>query len=182
MDYRDKSIHKLLISMTDSYMKASTNSSRYYKKGSTTIRFSDHYSEHEFVDFEIVKLSNGCYYFTDKDIKITSCFYKEDIVGFLKSYFSVRDLFASQIKGLLKSLKKTNKELQKVHKDLNSTKLRSDLEVADSIYEENKSLKKQCNAIKMELNNLKGKLLSSKNTLLKASNVIEDAINTIKKI
>ena len=58
MDYRDKSIHKLLISMTDSYMKASTNSSRYYKKGSTTIRFYDHYSEHEFVDFEIVKKTN----------------------------------------------------------------------------------------------------------------------------
>lgn len=30
MDYRDKSIHKLLVSMTDSYKKASTNSSRYY--------------------------------------------------------------------------------------------------------------------------------------------------------
>ena len=87
MDYRDKSIHKLLISITDSY-----------KKGSTTIRFSDHYSEHEFVDFEVVKLSNGC-------------FYKEDIVGFLKSYFSIRDLFASHIKSLLKALKKTNKEL-----------------------------------------------------------------------
>lgn len=71
MDYRDKSIHKLLVSMTDSYKKASTNSSRYYQKGSTTIRFSDHYSEHEFVDFEIVKLSNGCYYFTDKDFKLT---------------------------------------------------------------------------------------------------------------
>ena len=131
MDYRDKSINKLLISITDSYKKASTNSSRYYP---TTIMFSDHYSEHEFVDFEIVKLSNGCYYFTDKDFKITSCFYKEDIVGFLKSYFSVRDLFTSHVKGLLKSLKKTNNELQKVHKDLNSAKLRSDLEVADSIY------------------------------------------------
>ena len=33
MDYRDKSIHKLLISITDSYKKASTNSSRYYQKG-----------------------------------------------------------------------------------------------------------------------------------------------------
>ena len=182
MDYRDKSIHKLLISMTDSYMKASTNSSRYYQKGSTTIRFSDHYSEHESVVFEIVKLSNGCYYFADRDFRITSCLYKEDIVGFLKSYFSIRDLFASQIKGLLKSLKNTNSALKKANECLNSAKLRSDLEVADSIYEENKSLKKQCNAIKMELNNLKGKLLSSKNTLLKTSNVIEDAINTIKKI
>ena len=134
----------------------------------------------EFVDFEIVKLSNGCYYFTDKDLRITSCFYKEDIVGFLKSYFSIRDLFASHIKSLLKSLKKTNKELQKVHKDLDSAKLRSDLEVADSIYEENKSLKKQCKAIKVELNNLKGKLQSSNKALLKASNVIKDAINTIK--
>ena len=182
MDYRDKSIHKLLISMTDSYKKASTNNSRYYQKGSTTIRFSDHYSEHKLVDFEIVKLSNGCYYFADRDFRITSCLYKEDIVGFLKSYFSVRDLFASQIKGLLKSLKKTNKELQKVHKDLNSAKLRSDLEVADSIYEENKSLKEQCKTIKVELNNLKGKLLRSNKALLKASNVIEYAINTIKKI
>lgn len=180
MDYRDKSIHKLLISMTDSYKKASTNSSRYYQKGSTTIRFSDHYSEHEFVDFEIVKLSNGCYYFTDKDFKITSCFYKEDIVGFLKSYFSIRDLFAGHIKSLLKSLKKTNKNLQKASAELNNAKLRSDLEVADSIYEENKSLKKQCNAIRAELNDLKGKLLSSNKALLKASNVIEDAINTIK--
>lgn len=62
MDYRDKSIHKLLVSMTDSYKKASTNSSRYYQKGSTTIRFSDHYSEYEFVDFEIVKLSMGIDY------------------------------------------------------------------------------------------------------------------------
>ena len=52
MDYRDKSIHKLLISITDSYKKASTNSSRYYQKGSTTIRFSDHYSEHGFVDLK----------------------------------------------------------------------------------------------------------------------------------
>lgn len=180
MDYRDKSIHKLLVSMTDSYKKASTNSSRYYQKGSTTIRFSDHYSEHEFVDFEIVKLSNGCYYFTDKDFKITSYFYKEDIVGFLKSYFSIRDLFAGHIKSLLKSLKKTNKNLQKASAELNNAKLRSDLEVADSIYEENKSLKKQCNAIKAELNDLKGKLLSSNKALLKASNVIEDAINTIK--
>lgn len=180
MDYRDKSIHKLLISMTDSYKKASTNSSRYYQKGSTKIRFSDHYSEHEFVDFEIVKLSNGCYYFTDKNFKITSCFYKEDIVGFLKSYFSIRDLFAGHIKSLLKSLKKTNKNLQKASAELNNAKLRSDLEVADSIYEENKSLKKQCNAIKAELNDLKGKLLSSNKALLKASNVIEDAINTIK--
>lgn len=180
MDYRDKSIHKLLVSMTDSYKKASTNSSRYYQKGSTKIRFSDHYSEHEFVDFEIVKLSNGCYYFTDKDFKITSCFYKEDIVGFLKSYFSIRDLFAGHIKSLLKSLKKTNKNLQKASAELNNAKLRSDLEVADSIYEENKSLKKQCNAIKAELNDLKGKLLSSNKALLKASNVIEDAINTIK--
>lgn len=180
MDYRDKSIHKLLISMTDSYKKASTNSSRYYQKGSTTIRFSDHYSEHEFVDFEIVKLSNGCYYFTDKNIKITSCFYKEDIVGFLKSYFSVRDLFASQIKGLLKSLKKTNKELQKASVELNNAKLRSDLEVANSVYEENKSLKKRCKAINAELNDLKGKLIASNTALLKASNVIKDAINTIK--
>lgn len=180
MDYRDKSIHKLLISMTDSYKKASTNSSRYYQKGSTTIRFSDHYSEHEFVDFEIVKLSNGCYYFTDKDFKITSCFYKEDIVGFLKSYFSIRDLFAEHIKSLLKSLKKTNKNLQKASAELNNAKLRSDLEVADSIYEENKSLKKQCNAIRAELNDLKGKLLNSNKALLKASNVIKDAINTIK--
>ena len=180
MDYRDKSIHKLLISITDSYKKASHNNSRYYQKGSTTIRFSDHYSEHEFVDFEIVKLSNGCYYFTDKDFKITSCFYKEDIVGFLKSYFSIRDLFAGHIKSLLKSLKKTNKNLQKASAELNNAKLRSDLEVADSIYEENKSLKKQCNAIKAELNDLKGKLLSSNKALLKASNVIEDAINTIK--
>lgn len=49
MDYRDKSIHKLLVSMTDSYKKASS------------------------------------YYFSDKDLRITSCFYKEDIVGFLKS-------------------------------------------------------------------------------------------------
>ena len=180
MDYRDKSIHKLLVSMTDSYKKASTNSSRYYQKGSTTIRFSDHYSEHELVDFEIVKLSNGCYYFTDKDFRITSCFYKEDIVGILKSYFSIRDLFAGHIKSLLKSLKKTNKNLQKASAELNNAKLRSDLEVADSIYEENKSLKKQCNAIKAELNDLKGKLLSSNKALLKASNVIEDAINTIK--
>ena len=180
MDYRDKSIHKLLISMTDSYKKASTNSSRYYQKGSTTIRFSDHYSEHGFVDFEIVKLSNGCYYFTDKDFKITSCFYKEDIVGFLKSYCSIRDLFAGHIKSLLKSLKKTNKNLKKASAELNNAKLRSDLEVADSIYEENKSLKKQCNAIKAELNSLRGKLLSSNKALLKASNVIEDAINTIK--
>ena len=182
MDYRDKSIHKLLISMTDSYVKASTNSSRYYQKGSTKIRFSDHYSEHESVVFEIVKLSNGCYYFADRDFRITSCLYKEDIVGFLKSYFSIRDLFASHIKSLLKALKKTNKELQKVHKELNSAKLRSDLEVADSIYEENKSLKKQCKAIKVELNNLKGQLQSSNKALLKASNVVEDAINTIKKI
>ena len=180
MDYRDKSIHKLLVSMTDSYKKASTNSSRYYQKGSTTIRFSDHYSEHEFVDFEIVKLSNGCYYFTDKDFRITSCFYKEDIVGFLKSYFSIRDLFAGHIKSLLKSLKKTNKNLQKASAELNNAKLRSDLEVADSIYEENKSLKKQCNAIKAELNDLKGKLLRSNKALLNASNVIKDAINTIK--
>ena len=180
MDYRDKSIHKLLISITDSYKKASTNSSRYYQRGSTVIRFSDHYSEHEFVDFEKVKLSNGCYYFTDKDFKITSCFYKEDIVGFLKSYFSVRDLFASHVKGLLKSLKKTNNGLQKVHKDLNSAKLRSDLEVADSIYEENKSLKEQCKTIKVELNNLKGKLLRSNKALLNASNVIKEAVNTIK--
>lgn len=180
MDYRDKSIHKLLVSITDSYKKASTNSSRYYQKGSTTIRFSDHYSGHELIDFEIVKLSNGCYYFADKNLAITSCFYKEDIVGFLKSYFSIRDLFASQIKSLLKALKKTNKELQKVHKELNSAKLRSDLEVADSIYEENKSLKKQCNAIKVELTNLKGQLQSSNKALLKASNVLKDAINTIK--
>ena len=180
MDYRDKSIHKLLISITDSYKKASTNNSRYYQTGSTTIRFSDHYSEHKFADFEIVKLSNGCYYFADKDLRITSCFYKEDIVGFLKSYFSIRDLFTSHIKSLLKSLKKTNKELQKVHKDLDSAKLRSDLEVADSIYEENKSLKKQCKNIRVELNKLKGKLQSSNKALLKASNVIKDAINTIK--
>ena len=180
MDYRDKSIHKLLISITDSYKKASTNNSRYYQTGSTTIRFSDHYSEHEFIDFEIIKLSNGCYYFSDKDLRITSCFYKEDIVGFLKSYFSIRDLFESQIKGLLKSLKKTNEELKKVHKDLNSAKLRSDLELADSIYEENKSLKKQCKNIKVELNKLKGKLQSSNKALLKASNVIKDTINTIK--
>ena len=82
MDYRDKSIHKLLISMTDSYMKASTNSSRYYKKGSIKIRFSDHYSEHNFVDFEIVKLSNGCYYFTDRDLAITSCFYTSQLIRF----------------------------------------------------------------------------------------------------
>ena len=180
MDYRDKSIHKLLISITDSYKKASTNNSRYYQTGSTTIRFSDHYSEHESIDFEIIKLSNGCYYFSDKNLRITSCFYKEDIVRFLKSYFNVRDLFESQIKGLLKSLKKTNEELKKVHKDLNSAKLRSDLEVADSIYEENKSLKKQCKNIKVELNKLKGKLQSSNKALLKASNVIKDAINTIK--
>ena len=180
MDYRDKSIHKLLISITDSYKKASTNNSRYYQTGSTTIRFSDHYSEHEFIDFEIIKLSNGCYYFSDKDLRITSCFYKEDIVGFLKSYFSIRDLFESQIKGLLKSLKKTNNELQKVHKDLNSAKLRSDLEVADSIYEENKILKEQCKTIKVELKNLKGKLLKRNKALLKASNVIKEAVNTIK--
>ena len=180
MDYRDKSIHKLLISITDSYKKASTNNSRYYQTGSTTIRFSDHYSEHEFIDFEIIKLSNGCYYFSDKDLRITSCFYKEDIVRFLKSYFNVRDLFESQIKSLLKALKKTNEELQKVHKDLNSAKLRSDLELADSIYEENKSLKKQCKNINVELNKLKGKLQSSNKALLKASNVIKDAINTIK--
>lgn len=180
MDYRDKSIHKLLISMTDSYMKASTNSSRYYKKGSIKIRFSDHYSEHEFVDFEIIKLSNGCYYFTDKDLAITSCFYKEDILGFLKSYFSIRDLFVSKIKGLRKSLKKTNKDLQKASAELNNAKLRSDLEVADSVYEENKSLKKRCKAINVELNDLKGKLIASNTALLKASNVIKDAINTIK--
>lgn len=102
MDYRDKSIHKLLISITDSYEKSSTNSSRYYQKGSTTIRFSDHYSEHKSVDFEIVRLFNGCYYFNDKDLRITFCFYKEDIVGFLKSYFGIRDLFASHIKKLTK--------------------------------------------------------------------------------
>ena len=99
---------------------------------------------------------------------------------FLNSFFSVRELFSIYVKGLLKSLKKTNNELQKAYRDLNSAKLRSDLEVADSIYEENKSLKKQCKAIKVELNDLKGKLLSSNKALLKASNVIEDAINTIK--
>ena len=180
MDYRDKSIHKLLISMTDSYERASTNDSIYYQKGSIHIRFSDHYSEHEFVDFEIVKLSNGCYYFTDKDFGITSCFYKEDILGFLKSYFSIRDLFASQIKGLRKSLKKTNNELQKARRDLNSAKLRSDLEVADSIYEENKSLKKQFKTVKTELNNIKVKLIGSNRSLMKTSKVIKDAIDTIK--
>lgn len=180
MDYRDKSIHKLLISMTDSYTKASHNNSRYYKKGSTVIRFSDHYSEHKSAVFEIVKLSNGCYYFSDKDFRITSCFYKEDIVGFLKSYFSIRDLFASQIKGLLQSLKKTNKALKKAQGDLNNAKLRSNLEVADSVYEENKRLKKQGEDIKAELNNLKGKLLSSNKALLNLSNVIKDIIDTIK--
>lgn len=190
MDYRDKSIHKLLISLTDSYKKASTNSSRYYQKGSTMIRFSDHYSEHEFVDFEIVKLSNGCYYFTDKDFGITSCFYKEDILGFLKSYFSIRDLFANNIKGLRKSLKKTNSELQKACRDLNSAKLRSDLEVADSIYEENKRIKEQLKTVRAELDNLKGikkklndvkgKLMNSDNALKKISKVIEDAVIIIK--
>ena len=191
MDYRDKSIHKLLISMTDSYIKAATNNSRYYQKGSIMIRFSDHYSEHESVVFEIVKLSNGCYYFADRDFRITSCLYKEDIVGFLKSYFSIRDLFASQIKGLLKSLKKTNSALQKANGCLNSAKLRSDLEVADSIYEENKRIKEELKTVKTELDNLKGikkklndvkgKLISSDQALKKASMVIEDAFNTIKK-
>lgn len=190
MDYRDKSIHKLLISMTDSYTKASHNNSRYYQKGSTVIRFSDHYSEHKSVVFEIVKLSNGCYYFADRDFRITSCFYKEDIVGFLKSYFSIGDLFASQIKGLLQSLKKTNNALKKAHGDLNNAKLRSDLEVADSIYEENKRIKEQLKTVETELGNLKGikkklndvkgKLINSDNALKKVSNIIEDAINTIK--
>lgn len=190
MDYRDKSIHKLLISMTDSYKKASTNDSRYYQKESTIIRFSDHYSEHESVDFEIVRLSNGCYYFVDKVFGINSCLYKEDILGFLKSYFNVRDLFVDKIKGLRDSLNKTNRELCKAHNELKSSKLRSDLEVADAIYEENKSLKEQLKAVKVELNNLKdikkklncvrGNLMSSNSAFKKVLNIIENTINTIK--
>lgn len=78
MDYRDKSIHNLLRSITESYKKASNTNSRYYKKESICIRFSDHYSDHKEANFEIIKLSNGCYSFTDKDLHIVSCFYKED--------------------------------------------------------------------------------------------------------
>lgn len=180
MDYRDKSIHKLLKSITDSYKKAATNNSRYYQKGSTKIRFSDHYSEHETVAFEIVKLSNGCYYFVDKDLRITSCFYEQDILGFLKSYFSIRDLFVNQIKGLQKSLKKTSNNLQKVYSELNCAKLRSDLEVADSVYEENKSLKAEVKTIKKAMKDIREKLVGSDRALVKASKVVESAINTIK--
>lgn len=180
MDYRDKSIHKLLISITESYEKAATNNSRYYIKGSTRIRFSDHYNEHEYVSLEIIKLSNGCYCFTDKDFGITSCFYKEDILNFLKSYFSIRDLFESQIKSLRKALKKTNKGLQKAKAALNNTKLRSDLEVADAVYEENKNLKKQLKNVKVELNGLKGKLMASNQALKKASDIVLGTISNIK--
>ena len=180
MNYRDKSIHKLLISITESYKKASTNDSRYYKKGSIIIRFSDHYSEHEYTTFEIIKLSNGCYYFSDKELGITSCFYEKDILKFLKNYFNVRDLFESQIKGLRKSLNTTTKNLQKAKVTLNNAKLRSDLELANSIYEENKNLKKQLNIVKVELNNLKGKLVSSKQALEKTSNIINNVVNAIK--
>lgn len=180
MDYRDKSIHKLLISITDSYKKASTTNSRYYQKGSIKIRFSDHYSENESANFEIVKLSNGCYYFVDKDLRITSCFYRQDILGFLKSYFSIRDLFVNQIKGLQKSLKNIKNDLQKAYSELNCAKLRSDLEVANSIYEENKNLKAQVKTVKKEMENIKEKLIGSSRALVKASKVVEDTINTIK--
>ena len=180
MDYRDRSIHKLLISITDSYKRATTNGSIYYRKGSIRIRFSDHYSEHNFLSFEIVKLSNGCYYFADKDFGITACFYKEDILKFLKSYFSIRDLFADQIKNLRASLKKANNEVKKVKFDLNNAKLKSNLELADSIYEENKNLKNQIKDIKAELTNFKGKLLNSNRALIQASNLIKSAFNTIK--
>lgn len=151
MDYRDKSIHNLLRSITESYKKASNNNSRYYKKESICIRFSDHYSDHKEANFEIIKLSNGCYSFTDKDLHIVSCFYKEDILRFLKNYFSMRDFFADTIKKLQKSLKKSTRDLQQMYTELNSVKLRSDLEVTDSIYEENKKLKEELKCIKSAL-------------------------------
>lgn len=190
MDYRDKSIHNLLRSITESYKKASTNNSRYYKKESICIRFSDHYSEHKETNFEIIKLSNRCYYFTDKDLGIISCFYKEDILRFLKNYFNIRDFFADTIKGLQRSLKKSNCNLQQMRTELNNAKLRSDLEVADSIYEENKKLKEELKFAqsvykenkklkqkivgqKTKLNDIKNKLISSNNTLQKAVNTIE---------
>lgn len=190
MDYRDKSIHNLLRSITESYKKASTSNSRYYKKESICIRFSDHYSEHKEANFEIIKLSNGCYSFTDKDLHITSCFYKEDILRFLKNYFSMRDFFADTIKDLQKSLKKSSRNLQQMYTELNSAKLRSDLEVADSIYEENKKLKEELKCAKsvfkenkklkqkiveqkIKLNDIKNKLISINNTLQKSVNTIE---------
>ena len=180
MDYRDRTIHKLLKSITDSYRRATTNGSIYYKKGSIRIRFSDHYSEHNFLNFEIVKLSNGCYYFADRDFGIAACFYREDILKFLKNYFSIRDLFANQIKSLRASLKKANNEIKKVKLDLNNAELKSNLELADSIYEENKNLKNQIKDIKAELANFEGKLLKSNRALMQASDLIKNACNTIK--
>ena len=180
MEYRDKSIHKLLNSITDTYKKATTNNSRYYIKGSTRIRFSNHYNEHENVSIDIIKLSNGCYCFIDKDFGITSCFYKEDILKFLKNYFSVRNLFESQIKGLRKSLKKTNKKLQKTQASLKNDELRSNLEIANAVYEENINLKKQLKDIKVKLNSFKEIIISNSKTLKKSSDMILDTINNIK--
>ena len=99
---------------------------------------------------------------------------------FLKNYFSVRNLFESQIKGLRKSLKKTNKKLQKTQASLKNDELRSNLEIANAVYEENINLKKQLKDIKVKLNSFKEIIISNSKTLKKSSDMILDTINNIK--
>lgn len=77
-----------------------------------------------------------------------------------------------------------------MYTELNSAKLRSDLEVADSIYEENKKLKEELKCAKsvfkenkklkqkiieqkIKLNDIKNKLISINNTSQKLVNTIE---------
>ena len=77
-----------------------------------------------------------------------------------------------------------------MHTELNSAKLRSDLEVADSIYEENKKLKEELKCAKsvfkenkklkqkiveqkIKLNDIKNKLISINNTFTEISKKIQ---------
>lgn len=186
MDYKDRSIHLFLSSITDFYEKSRHNESRYYQKGSLRIRFSDHYSEHGEVGIEIVKLSNGCYYFSDKILHVTSCYYREDILSSIKNYFSIRPLFENTIRGLINTLTNTNKALQSANSKLKNAKLRSDLEVADAIYEENKKLKKEIKkmheTVKSTKDTCRNRLQSNQNALERLSKIALNASNMAESL
>lgn len=175
MDYRDKTIHAFLSSISEETpYKSNTTNSIYYKIQNSEFRFSDHYSEKSH-SFNLIKTSNGLYVFQHKELRISSAYYASDILSFLKSYFLVLPLFVQNVKQLQDVAAKAVASEKKVRA---SVKL-VDLELAEMIEKENQQLKQENKALQAEMNKVANK---AKQTVATCRSVIQKDLEALKRL
>lgn len=183
MDYRDKTIHTFLSSLSEETpYKSNTTHSIYYKIQNGEFRFSDHYTDKPH-SFNLIKTSNGLYVFQHKELKISAAYYASDILPFLKSYFLVLPLFKQNAKQLQDIAAKAIVFARKTRASIKLV----DMELAEMVEKENQQLKQKNKELEEKMAQI---VTGAKQTLttcrevvqkdLKAMNRLLDSVNAQK--